>query len=86
MNSITVTTATATATTDNSRQSVTTEVIENRHVFLEDTGNASFATFTEWENVPTSLQDEMAKCIEEINQATARLQGLILRSAMAGDC
>jgi hypothetical protein len=65
---------------------VTTEVIENRNVYLEDTGNSSSASFTEWENVPASLQDEMAKCIQEINRATARLQGLILRSTRAGDC
>ena len=85
MNSITVTTA-ATAATAATRHSVTTEVIENHHVYLEDTGNASSATFTEWENVPASLQDEMAECIQEINRATTRLQGLILRSTRAGDC
>jgi hypothetical protein len=80
MNSISVTTATTT------HHSVTTEVIENQHVYLEDTGNASSATCTEWENVPISLKNKMAECIQEINRATARLQGLILRSTRAGDC
>jgi len=82
MNSITITTGmnpTATGMTN-----TTTEVIENHHVFLEDRANDS-ATFTEWDEVPTSLQTEMALCIQEINRATARLQRLIKRAGQA-DC
>ena len=65
MNSITITTG----------MNTTTEVVENSHVYLEDSTN-DFAAFTEWYNVPTSLQSEMTLCIQEINCATSRLQGV----------
>ena len=77
MNSITITSGMNPTATD--RHIVTTEVIEKSHVFLEDTTN-DFAAFTEWENVPASLQSEMAECVQEINRATSRLQELIKRA------
>lgn len=82
MNNITVTSMNPTAT---GMTNTTTEVIENCYVFLEDTANDS-AAFTEWYNVPTSLQTEMALCIQEINRATSRLQELIKRTVQAADC
>ena len=80
MNSIIITTATNSDNTA-TRQSIATEVVADHSVYLEDSRKASTSTFAEREDVPASLQDEMAKCIEETNRATARLQRLILRTA-----
>ena len=78
MNSITITTG-MNPTATGMKPTATTEVIEKSHVFLEDTTNDS-AAFTEWYNVPTPLQTEMALCIQEIRLATSRLQELIKRA------